>query len=126
MTHCVPFEVVVPLYRFTTTSYLFLLPLHPTPVYRSFPCTLVAFHPTTTGKKKVAGCAVLSGKLQKNAMVTVKRGKATVFEGKLSSLRRVKDLVEEVKEGFECGVGCDDFLEWAVGDTLECFTVSGE
>jgi translation initiation factor IF-2 len=77
-----------------------------------------------SGKKKVAGCAVTEGKLLKGAQVSVRRGrKELVFEGKLSSLRRVKDLVEEVKEGFECGVGTEDFLDWAVGDIIECYQV---
>jgi translation initiation factor IF-2 len=56
-------------------------------------------------------------------MVSVKRGKKVVHEGKLSSLRRVKDLVEEVKEGLECGVGVDGFLDWSVGDVMECYQV---
>lgn len=56
-------------------------------------------------------------------MVCVRRGKSVVFEGKLTSLRRIKDLVDEVKEGLECGVGCGDFLDWAVGDSLECYQV---
>lgn len=74
-----------------------------------------------SGKKKVAGCAVLEGKLQKGAMVTVKRGKQTVFEGKLTSLRRVKDNVEEVQSGLECGIGCDGFLDWQVDDMIDCY-----
>jgi len=74
-----------------------------------------------TGKKKVAGCVVTSGKLLKGAMVSVKRGKVVVFEGKLSSLRRIKDNVEEVTEGLECGAGCEDFLEWQPGDLMECY-----
>ena len=44
-----------------------------------------------------------------------------VYEGKLSSLRRVKDIVEEVSAGLECGAGCDGFTEWAEGDNLECY-----
>ncbi|EFJ46366.1 hypothetical protein VOLCADRAFT_93234 [Volvox carteri f. nagariensis] len=47
--------------------------------------------------------------------------KTVVYEGKLSSLRRVKDIVEEVSAGLECGVGCDGFAEWAEGDVLECY-----
>ncbi|GLC47031.1 hypothetical protein PLESTB_001437200 [Pleodorina starrii] len=74
-----------------------------------------------TGKKKVAGCAVTDGKLAKAGYVTVKRGKTVVYEGKLSSLRRVKDIVEEVSAGLECGVACEGFTEWAEGDVLECY-----
>ncbi|KAG2442199.1 hypothetical protein HYH02_009685 [Chlamydomonas schloesseri] len=78
-----------------------------------------------TGKKRVAGCAVTEGKLTKSGYVTVKRGSGknatVVYEGKLSSLRRVKDIVEEVSAGLECGAGCDGFTDWAEGDTLECY-----
>jgi translation initiation factor IF-2 len=76
-----------------------------------------------SGKKKVAGCVVTQGKVQKGAMVAVKRGKKIVHEGKLISLRRVKDDVNEVSEGTECGLGVEDFLEWSEGDVLECFLV---
>lgn len=44
-----------------------------------------------------------------------------MYEGKLSSLRRVKDMVDEVAAGLECGVGCDGFADWAEGDILECY-----
>jgi translation initiation factor IF-2 len=42
----------------------------------------------------------------------------------ISSLRRVKDNVEEVNEGLECGVGCEGFLEWQEKDSIECYQVS--
>ncbi|KAJ9507639.1 hypothetical protein QJQ45_019178 [Haematococcus lacustris] len=75
------------------------------------------------GKKRVAGCVVLNGKLQKGAFVIVKRGKQVVAEGKLISLRRVKDNVDEVPEGVECGVGMEGFIEWQEKDTFECFQI---
>jgi len=74
-----------------------------------------------SGKKKVAGCMITQGKVQKGASVTVTRGKKVVYEGKLVSLRRVKDNVDEVSEGTECGLGCEDFLEWSAGDKIECY-----
>ncbi|KXZ43734.1 hypothetical protein GPECTOR_81g182 [Gonium pectorale] len=78
-----------------------------------------------TGKKRVAGCAVTDGKLTKSGYVTVKRGSGkaatVVYDGKLSSLRRVKDVVEEVPAGLECGLGADGFTEWQEGDVLECY-----
>lgn len=46
-----------------------------------------------------------------------------VFEGKLNSLRRIKDNVEEVSEGLECGIGAEGFLDWQPGDSLECYQV---
>lgn len=74
-----------------------------------------------TGKKRVAGCAVTEGKLQKGTFITVKRGKAVVFDGKLSSLRRVKDVVDEVSAGLECGVAAEGFVEWQADDQIECY-----
>ena len=60
------------------------------------------------GSSLVAGCVVTEGKLQKSSVVEVKRNrKRLVFEGPLSSLRRVKDDVEMVEEGTECGVGVE-------------------
>jgi len=73
------------------------------------------------GKKRVGGCMVLTGKLVKGSMVIVRRGKVVVHEGKMISLRRLKDIVEEVSEGFECGIGCEDFPDWQPGDTIECY-----
>lgn len=76
-----------------------------------------------SGKRRACGVGVLEGKLVKGAQVEVKRGKAIVFTGKLSSLRRVKDVVSEVEAGLECGVQCDEFWEWQVGDKVECFMI---
>ena len=61
-----------------------------------------------------AGVMVLEGKLQKGATISVKRGKVVVYEGLVSSLRRIKDTVDEVTSGLECGLGSDGFLEWQV------------
>ena len=72
------------------------------------------------GKKRVAGCLVVSGKLSKGSMISVKRGKAVVYEGKVTSLRRIKDAVDEVTEGTECGLGAD-FPDWAEKDVIECY-----
>ena len=53
----------------------------------------------------------------------MKRGKKTVHEGKVASLRRVKDDVKEVSAGLECGVGVENFTNFKEGDTLELFEV---
>jgi translation initiation factor IF-2 len=75
-----------------------------------------------SGKKKVAGCLVDEGKLQKGAMVEVTRGKqGVVFTGKLQSLRRIKDNVDEVQAGLECGVGAEDWQSWQEGDVISCY-----
>ena len=53
----------------------------------------------------------------------VKRGRKTVHEGKVASLRRVKDDVKEVAAGLECGVGVENYTGWKEGDTVELFEV---
>ena len=51
----------------------------------------------------------------------VNRGKKTVYEGTLSSLRRVKETVKEVDQGNECGVGSKGFIGWEDGDKIQAF-----
>ncbi|KAF5827343.1 P-loop containing nucleoside triphosphate hydrolase protein [Dunaliella salina] len=75
-----------------------------------------------SSKSKVAGCVVTQGKLQKQ-FITVRRGKQVVFDGKMASLRRIKDDVEEVAEGVECGLGAEGFTDWKEGDKIECYTM---
>jgi translation initiation factor IF-2 len=69
----------------------------------------------------IAGSMVLSGLVKRNAKVTVRRGGEVVHEGKISSLKRFKEDVSEVKSGFECGIGVDTFPEIREGDVLEVF-----
>jgi translation initiation factor IF-2 len=57
----------------------------------------------------IAGCHVQSGKLFRNSLVRVFRGKETVFEGKMGSLKRFQEDVKEVATGFECGIVLDGF-----------------
>ena len=75
----------------------------------------------TTPKGTIAGSMVLSGKITSKAKVKVTRNGEQVYEGALSSLRRFKDDVKEVKDGFECGIGVENFNDLKVGDTLECY-----
>lgn len=74
-----------------------------------------------SGSRKVAGCVVTDGLMRRGAIVVVRRGKKTVHEGTLSSLRRVKDDVREVTTGTECGIAVDGFKEWEEGDVIEAF-----
>ena len=69
---------------------------------------------------KVAGVMVSSGKLVSKCMVCAKRGKEVIYEGRIESLRRMKDVVKEVGTGYECGVGTD-FNGWKEGDILEAY-----
>ncbi|MCS7207151.1 MAG: translation initiation factor IF-2 [Dehalococcoidia bacterium] len=74
------------------------------------------------GKKgKVAGCLVTDGKVVRGAGVRVLRGGKVVYEGQVTSLRRVKEDVREVAQGFECGVGIEGFIDFQEGDILEVF-----
>lgn len=74
------------------------------------------------GKNVIAGCRVTDGLVKKNSKVRVKRGEDQLFEGTLSSLKRFKDDVNEVKNGFECGISVDGFDALKEGDVLEFHT----
>ena len=71
---------------------------------------------------KVAGVYVSEGKVSRGASVRVWRGEEKVVESVVGSLRRFKDDVKEVANGYECGVGIEDFNEFQVGDILEFFS----
>lgn len=74
------------------------------------------------GRKTIAGCIVTDGVIHRRDRVRMNRGNQQVWEGNMASLRRVKDDVNEVREGFECGIlldGWDDIVE---GDTFEMFS----
>jgi translation initiation factor IF-2 len=69
----------------------------------------------------VAGCAVLDGKIIRNAKVRLLRGGVVTYTGALASLKRFKDDVKEVAKGFECGMGLERFNDVKVGDIIEAF-----
>ena len=71
----------------------------------------------------IAGCYVKDGKVTRNAKVRVLRDAAVVFTGEMESLRRVKDDVREVSEGFECGIQVARFQDLKEGDVIEAYTV---
>ncbi|MDX1917912.1 MAG: translation initiation factor IF-2 [Candidatus Caenarcaniphilales bacterium] len=73
------------------------------------------------GKNKVAGCQVTDGKLIANGYVKIFRGKKEIASVSIQSLRRFKDDVKEVLQGFECGVSFDGFNDFEPGDTFECW-----
>ncbi len=73
------------------------------------------------GAGMIAGCSVQDGILKRDADVRVLRDNVVIYTGKLISLRRFKDDVNEVRAGFECGVGISNFNDVKVGDILECF-----
>ena len=69
----------------------------------------------------IAGCAVRSGLIRRDGRVRVIRDSVEVYEGTIHSLRRFKDDVKEVREGFECGIGIENFNDVKVGDRIECY-----
>ncbi len=72
---------------------------------------------------RVAGCYVLEGRMVRGGNLRVVRDGVLIYEGRLDSLRRFKEDVREVQEGFECGIGMESFSDFKEGDILECFTV---
>ncbi|GAB4313121.1 MAG: translation initiation factor IF-2 [Phototrophicales bacterium] len=71
---------------------------------------------------KIAGCYVLEGEIRRNAKCRVLRNnKVLIEETGISSLKRVKDDVREVRAGFECGINLDHFNDFQEGDIIECF-----
>jgi translation initiation factor IF-2 len=71
----------------------------------------------------IAGCYMTSGSLRRNSRVRLVRDGVVVYEGRVGSLRRFKDDVAEVREGFECGIGLENFQDVKEGDTIEAFEV---
>ena len=71
----------------------------------------------------IAGCFVQKGKIVRTSLVTVIRNGEAVFEGKLSSLKRFKDDVREVAEGFECGISFTGFDGMLEGDIIEAHDI---
>jgi translation initiation factor IF-2 len=70
----------------------------------------------------IAGSRITDGKIARNSQVRVLRGGKAVWTGGIESLRRGKDDVREVLQGFECGIVLDGFTELEVGDVIESFS----
>jgi translation initiation factor IF-2 len=71
----------------------------------------------------VAGCYVTKGTLTRGARIRLVRDGTVVYDGRIASLRRFKDDVREVAEGFECGVGLENFQDVKEGDVLESYEI---
>ena len=67
----------------------------------------------------IAGCYVTEGEISRDDKVRVVRDGTVIFEGKIASLRRYKDDVKNVKQGYECGIGIDGFQDVKEGDIIE-------
>ena len=69
----------------------------------------------------IAGCYILDGKVTRKGLIRVLRDSIVIFEDKIDSLRRFKDDVKEVAEGYECGIGLDKFNDIKEGDIFEVY-----
>jgi len=70
-----------------------------------------------------AGCYVTEGSIGRSSQVRLLRDNRVIYEGKVASLRRFKDDVSEVKQGFECGIALDRYQDVKVGDVIEAYQV---
>jgi translation initiation factor IF-2 len=72
---------------------------------------------------KVAGCMVTDGLIRRDSKVRLMRDSVVVHEGQLGTLRRFKDDVREVQNGYECGIALENYNDIQVGDVVECYEV---
>jgi translation initiation factor IF-2 len=82
---------------------------------------LEVFNITKIGR--VAGCQISEGMVKRGAAVRLLRDNVVIHEGSLSTLKRFKDEVREVREGFECGMAFENYQDLKVDDVIECFEV---
>ena len=82
---------------------------------------LEVFNITKVGR--VAGCQISEGMVKRGAAVRLLRDNVVIHEGSLSTLKRFKDEVREVREGFECGMAFENYQDLKVDDVIECFEV---
>ena len=75
---------------------------------------------------KVAGCMITNGVVKRGAGVRLLRDDIVIHEGSLSTLKRFKDDVREVKVSFECGMSFENYNDLKEGDIIECFDVTEE
>ena len=71
----------------------------------------------------VGGGYVTDGKIVRNEQIRLVRDGIVIHEGKISSLKRFKDDVREVAQGYECGIGIENYNDIKEGDVIECFTM---
>ena len=76
-----------------------------------------------TGVGKVGGCMVTEGMVKRGAKVRLLRDSVVIHDGNLAQLKRFKDDVKEVKEGYECGMSFENYNDIQVGDYIECYEI---
>jgi len=77
----------------------------------------------TSGKTTIAGCMVVDGVVRRGAQARLLRGGTAAYDGKIATLRRIKDDVREVNAGLECGIVLENNNDVQVGDIIECYVV---
>lgn len=79
-----------------------------------------------TGAGKIAGSFVIDGTIKRGAKVRLLRDNVVIFDGSLKTLKRFKDDVKEVKNGFECGFSLENYDDIKEGDVIECYQITEE
>ena len=76
-----------------------------------------------TGVGTVAGCYVTDGKILRSGKLRIYRNDVMICEGNVLQLKRFKDDVKEVNQGYECGISIENFDDIKIGDFIECYSV---
>ena len=76
-----------------------------------------------SGVGTIAGCYITEGEINRDDKVRIVRDGTVIFEGVMESLRRFKDDVKSVRQGYECGIGIHGYQDVKVGDTIEGYQV---
>ena len=71
----------------------------------------------------IAGSKVTQGLIKRNALARIIRDEEQISEGEIVSLKHIKDDAKEMKEGYECGIGVDDFSKFKEGDVIVCYEI---
>ncbi|MBX9744224.1 MAG: translation initiation factor IF-2, partial [Chlamydiales bacterium] len=72
----------------------------------------------------IAGCQIANGIIKRSSLIRQLRGKAIIWKGRIASLKRMKEDVREVKEGFECGILLDGQQDIKEGDILQAYEIT--
>ena len=75
-------------------------------------------------KSKIAGCMVTSGRITSKCSIRIKRKGDLIFEGLIGSLKRFQNDAAEVRQGQECGIRPNNFVEFEIGDMIEAYQIN--
>ena len=76
-----------------------------------------------TGVGKVAGCMITEGMVKRGAKIRLLRDNVVIHDGSIGQLKRFKEDVKEVKEGYECGISFENYNDIQKGDFIECYEI---